>query len=815
MGKTRAQSPIREQRQNIPVCNPPHTIGLDEAAVRLRQKNGLANLPVESPTKTERQIVKENCLTFFNLIFVVLAVCLILVGAFGDMLFLGIAIANTAIGIFQEIRSKRTIDKLTLMTARKVPTTRGGRRVMIPSDQLVRDDIVEFAAGDQICADAVVRIGQIQVNESLITGEEDAITKHPGDVLLSGSFVVSGRCRAQLTRVGAESYASKLTLEAKKDVKVGNSEMMASLDKVIRVIGIAMIPLGIVLFIKQYRVLDLGIQASVKATVAALIGMIPEGLYLLTSVALAVSVLRLAQKRVLTQDMNCIENLARVDVLCVDKTGTITEAVMEAGEPILLDAEVCPLQEANKILSAVYGAEKPDNDTGRAMAEKYHDSVEWTVSKVIPFSSATKWTGVVFEEEGSFLVGAPEFIMGARYEEVAREVQEWGQRGYRVLLLAAYDGIPEPENLQKDAVYPLALVPLTNRIRPEAPETFRYFAQQGVSVRVISGDNPVTVSEVARQAGIPDADLYIDATELKTDEDIAEAAEHYAVFGRVTPDQKRKLVRAMQSAGHTVAMTGDGVNDVLALKDADCGVAMASGSDAACQVAQLVLLDSDFSSMPEVVAEGRRVINNIQRAASLFFVKNIFSFMISFISLFIDMPYPLVPLHLSVISGLTIGVPSFCLALEPNHERVKGKFITNVFLKALPGGITDVVLILLIEAFVAIFHFPTEQLYTMSAVVMAVIGLRVLYQTAQPISDWKHWGLLLAMGLSELVAFTVLAPLFNFTAPTIETGLVLVVLIIVSFQVMRTVLKIFERTELFAKKIQEKKQEKKALRSKM
>jgi cation-transporting ATPase E len=414
---------------------------------------------------------------------------------------------------------------------------------------------------------------------------------------------------------------------------------------------------------------------------------------------------------------------------------------------------------------------------------------------------------VVFQDQGGFLVGAPEFIMGARYGEVAEIVSDWTGRGYRVLLLAAYDGVPERENLEKDAVTPLAVIPLTNRIRPEAPETFRYFAQQGVSVRVISGDNPVTVSEVARQAGIPDADLYVDAGTLETDEDIQEAAEHYAVFGRVTPDQKRKLIQAMQRAGHTVAMTGDGVNDVLALKDADCGIAMASGSDAACQVAQLVLLDSDFSNMPEVVNEGRRVINNIQRAASLFFVKNIFSFAISIISLFVDMPYPLVPLHLSVISGMTIGIPAFFLALEPNHERVKGKFITNVFLKALPGGITDVVLILLIEAFVAVFDFPTEQLYTMSAVVMAVVGLRVLYQTAQPM-DWKRWTLLGAMTLGELVCFTLLADVFSFTAPTLETGLVLVVLMIVAFQVMRTVLKIFEGAEALIHRGQEKRREK-------
>ena len=694
------------------------------------------------------------------------------------------------------------------MTARKVPTIRNGKREMVESDRLVRDDIVEFASGDQICADAVVRVGQVQVNESLITGEEDAIVKRTGDVLLSGSFVVSGRCKAQLTQVGADSYAAKLTLEAKKDVKVGNSEMMASLDKVIRVIGITMIPLGIVLFIKQFKVLDLGLQASVKATVAALIGMIPEGLYLLTSVALAVSVIRLAQKQVLTQDMNCIENLARVDVLCVDKTGTITENVMEPGDPVPMDG--VEYHQVQEILSEIYGAAKADNDTGQAMADKFCREPKWTAKQVIPFSSATKWTGVVFEDKGSFLVGAPEFIMSARYDEVGKEVESWSSRGYRVLLLAKYDGAPEPGNLVVNSVTPMALIPLTNRIRPEAPETFRYFTQQGVSIRVISGDNPVTVSEVARQAGISDADLYVDASTLTTDEEIEEAAEHYAVFGRVTPDQKRKLVKAMQKAGHTVAMTGDGVNDVLALKDADCGIAMASGADAACQVAQLVLLDSDFSTMPQVVDEGRRVINNIQRAASLFFVKNIFSFLISVISLFVNMPYPLVPLHLSVISGLTIGAPAFFLALEPNHERVKGRFITNVFLKALPGGLTNVILILLIEAFVAVFHFPTEQLYTMSAVVLAVVGLRVLYQVSQPL-DWKRSVLIAAMALAELVCFTVLSPVFGFTAPTLETGLVLAVFMMLSFQIMRTVLMIFEKTELLVGKLKEKRQDRLSL----
>ena len=797
---TNAAQSVRAQA--LPPCTPNHKLGLDDAAVSLRMSCGLNNAAVESPTKSEKQIIRDNCLTFFNLIFVVLAVLLVLVGAFGDMLFLGIAIANTVIGIVQEIRSKRTIDKLTLMTARKVPTIRNGKRELVPSDRLVRDDIVEFAAGDQICADAVVRLGQVQVNEALITGEEDAITKQVGDVLLSGSFVTAGRCKAQLTRVGAESYAAKLTVEAKSDVKVGASEMMRSLDRVIRFIGILMVPLGILVFYNQFKTLDMGLQASVKSTVAALIGMVPEGLYLLTSVALAVSVIRLSKRRVLTQDMNCIENLARVDVLCVDKTGTITESVMEPSEPVVLDEELS-LGAVEQILSEIYGAAPPDNDTGRAMAEKFHRTPEWKPIKVVPFSSATKWTAVVFEEYGGFLVGAPEFIMGARYEEVAGEIGSWGKRGYRVLLLAFYDGVPRPGDLEKEKLRPLALIPLTNRIRPEAPETFRYFAQQGVSVRVISGDNPVTVSEVARQAGIPDADLYVDASTLKTDEDIEEAAGHYAVFGRVTPDQKRKLVQAMQRAGHTVAMTGDGVNDVLALKDADCGIAMASGADAACQVAQLVLLDSDFSTMPDVVAEGRRVINNVQRAASLFFVKNIFSFLLSIISIFVEIPYPLVPLHLSVISGLTIGAPAFFLALEPNHERVKGKFITNVLLKALPGGLTDVFLILFIEAFVAVFGFPVEQLYTMSAVVMSVVGLRVLYQVSQPI-DWKRGGVIAAMTVALIFCFLVMGPLFNYTAPTIQTGLVLAAMVMLSFQVMRTVLQLLGKTEIWFEALREK-----------
>ena len=778
----------------LPACTPPENRGLTTDEVQVRLDAGLVNTAVESPTKSEKQIIYDNCFTFFNLIFVVLAVCLMLVRSFGDMLFLIIAIANTLIGIFQEIRSKRTLDALTLMAARPVTVIRDGKAQQIPSESLVRDDIVEFSAGDQICADATVRSGSVQVNESLLTGEQDALTREAGGTLLSGSFVVAGHCRAQLTSVGSASYASRLTVEARQDSGHGGSEMMKSLDKVIRVIGIMMIPLGIALFLKEYRFLGLDLQSSVQATVAALIGMIPEGLYLLTSVALAVSVIRLASKRVLTRDMSCIENLARVDILCVDKTGTITEPVMEASEPIPLAPATYSLREIFDALSAVYSASRPDNDTGRAMAARFCDAPDWTLQQLIPFTSATKWMAATFEEKGSFLVGAPDFIMGSRFAEIREAATDWEQRGYRVLLLAACDGIPEPGALDPEQLTPMALIPLTNRVRPEAATTFQYFAEQGVTIKVISGDNPLTVSEVARQAGIMDADLYVDASTLETDEALEEAAGHYAIFGRVTPDQKRRLVRSMQKAGHTVAMTGDGVNDVLALKEADCGIAMASGAEAASQVAQLVLLDSDFSTMPAVVDEGRRVINNIQRAASLFFVKNIFSFMLTIISLFIDLPYPLIPLHLSVISGLTIGVPAFFLALEPNHELVRGRFISNVFLKALPGGLTNVFLIVLIEAFVSVFNFPDEQLYTMSAVVMSVVGLRVLYQVARPL-DWKRGLIITTMTLALIFCYTVLADLLGYTEPTVATALVLAVFIMLSFQVMRTILQIFEKFE--------------------
>ena len=790
----------------LPVREAPPDTGLSADEVRLRTERGLDTKPVESPTKTEKQIILSNSLTFFNFIFLILAACLVAVGSYKDMMFLVIAVANTLIGIFQEIRSKRTVDKLTLMTVRRYGAIRDGKKQQIVSSELVRDDIVEFGPGDQICADASVVSGQVQVNEALVTGEADQIAKTEGEALLSGSFVVAGHCLARLTKVGAQSYVSRLTIEAKRGVRMAKSEMMKSLTRLIRVIGIALVPMGIALFLKQYRVLQMPLRSAVESTVAALIGMIPEGLFLLTSVALAVSVVRLAQRKVLTQDMNCIETLARVDVLCVDKTGTITEEKMAAGDPVLLNEKDFPLARVAEVLGAYYNIPDADNDTERAMTERYRGDTLWSCRMRIPFTSATKWSAAVFEGQGSFVVGAPEFIMGARFGLLSEAVNTLSASGYRVLLVAQYDGTPDPAGLQPNRVYPMALIPLTNRIRPDAPDTFRYFAEQGVSVRVISGDNPRTVAEIARQAGIRDAGKWIDAARLKTDEDYADAVEKYTVFGRVTPDQKRKLVQALQHAGHTVAMTGDGVNDVLALKDADCGIAMASGSDAACRVAQLVLLDSNFRSIPHVVGEGRRVINNIQRAASLFLVKNIFSFLLSLFTLLFSIPYPLIPVQLSMISALTIGVPAFFLALEPNRERVRGRFMLNVLREAFPGGLTNLLIVLLLEAFAAAFIFPNDMLCTMASAVLSVVGILVLFEVCRPL-NWKRGIILGSMALAELLCFAALPTVFDFVALDQGAALVLGVLIVLAYFVFQTILRLFEMGDALFTQLRQKKEE--------
>ena len=777
-------------RQDIPVIQADPDHGLTSEQVRQRVDGGWVSGAPKAAGKSEQEIVLTHLFTFFNLIFVILAVFLAVAGSsVKNMTFLIVAGCTTVIGIFQEIRAKRAVDSLTLVAARPVRVVRDGARTEVSPERIVRDDIAEFHPGDSVCADGILRAGELQVNESLITGESDAITKKPGDPVKSGSVVLTGHGRVQLTAVGADAFATQLALEAKANPTAKKSEMMRSLDRLIMVIGIALVPIGILLFHQEFAVLDLSFQDSVEGTVAALVGMIPEGLYLLTSMALAVSALKLSKDKVLVQDMNCIEALARVDVLCVDKTGTITEPTMQVENLIPLSDD--PPEYLESILAALYGGEEPDNDTGRAMAELFSQDSDWECLRRIPFDSRYKWSGGVFKDQGAFLVGAPAFLMGDRAEELDEKTALWTEQGYRVLLVAKYSGDPIPGQLESENITPLALVLLTSPVRENARETFQYFADQGVSVRVISGDDPRTVSRVAAQAGIPGAENYVDASTLLTDEELDRAAESCTVFGRVTPDQKKKLVQALQRRKHSVAMTGDGVNDLLAMKQANCSIAMASGAQAASQAASLVLLDSDFSAMPGIVAEGRRVINNIQRAATLFLVKNIFSLALSVISLFTNWPYPLVPLHLSVISALTIGIPSFFLAMEPNYDRVQGHFLRGVLRRAFPGGLTNIFVVLFAQAFMDIFDFPAEPMATVCAAILGVVGLMVLFQVCKPFDRFRRiiWT---AMAAAMVACFTLLGTIFELRSGTIQTNLVMVTLLLMTPTVFFAMQKSFD-----------------------
>ena len=724
------------ERTPVTRYQPVYTEGLTNRQVQEHRDGGWSNLSVDPPAQTTKEIIHENVFTYFNLIFLVLAILLCLVGSFRNLTFLPVIIINTLIGIIQEIRSKNVLAKLNMLNAPHASVVRGGKESVVDSEELVLDDIVLFKSGNQICADAVVVEGEVRVNEALLTGESDEIIKRCGDHLMSGSFVVAGQCHARLEAVGVDSYISKLTLEAKAMQKGEQSEMIRSLDKLVKCVGVALIPIGIVLFVQGFFFNGETFRNSITSMVAAVIGMIPEGLYLLASVALAVSAMRLAKKKVLLHDMKSIETLARVNVLCVDKTGTITENSMSVKKLVptqLYDKETTP--ELEKLVGDFVKAMGSDNSTMEALKEYFKDGTGAVAVRTIPFTSATKYSGVVFEEK-SYVLGAPEFVLREDYETYRLEIQTYAKRGYRVLVFGTYEGTLEGTKLT-EKVLPLGYILLANPIRKEAPETFAYFAEQGVEVKVISGDNPMTVSEVVKEAGIENAEEYIDATTLTTDEDVERAVAKYTVFGRVTPAQKRQFVQALKKQGKTVAMTGDGVNDVLALKDADCSVAMASGSDAAAQASQVVLLESDFSCMPSVVLEGRRVVNNIQRSATLFLVKNIFSFLLSLFSVVFMITYPLEPSQVSLISMFTIGVPAFFLALQPNKDLIKGHFLPNVILKALPAALTDVLAVGSLVVFGQIFAVGATDISTAATMLLAIVGFMILYRICQPFNVFR------------------------------------------------------------------------------
>lgn len=707
--------------------------GLTDEQVNERIEQGKVNADENPNTRTYKQIVRENTLTFFNFLNLVLLILVLMVGSYKNAFFVGIIIINTLIGIAQEIRAKKTIDKLAILTAKKSIVIREGKKWTVPTEDLVLDDLVCLKTGDQVPADAKVLEGSVEVNESLLTGESDNLPKNVGDELFSGSFVTSGEACCQIIHVGKDNYATQITSEA-KEFKRHNSELKNSLNAILKVISIIIVPLGALLFYKQYYVVGNTFKDSIVSMVAGVLGMIPEGLVLLTSVALTLGALVLANKKTLVQELYCIETLARVDTLCLDKTGTITEGTMcverveawgevsqnrdtdeipteDEDEPkVVLTKEKQPEnpETSTEVVSAENSAgstEQPDlheienmmanlmyvlkdqNATIDALRKRFPAKSSMTLEHIVSFSSDRKYSGAVFEDNGTYLMGAAQFLFPEGREDILDVCQNYAEEGLRVLVLAhstqMAEGTELPENLE-----PAALLLLTDVIREEAPDTLQFFDSQEVDLKVISGDDPVTVSAIAKRAGLKNAENYVDATTLETEEQLEEAVAKYSVFGRVTPQQKKEMVQALQKQGHTVAMTGDGVNDVLALKEADCSIAMAQGSDAAKNIANVVLLDSNFASMPHIVNQGRRVVNNIRTAASMFLIKTMFSVMLSLLTIFFGNAYPFEPIQMSLISACAVGIPTFLLAQENNYDKIDHTFLRHVFLNAFPAAIT-------------------------------------------------------------------------------------------------------------------------------
>ncbi|MBQ2799164.1 MAG: HAD-IC family P-type ATPase [Ruminiclostridium sp.] len=765
--------------------------GLSEKDVATRVEKGLINGDFNIPSKSIKQIFKDNCLTFFNFLNVILALFIVLVaimeGNIAELkncLFLGVILCNTAIGIFQEIRSKKAVDKLALISAPKAKVLRSGKEETVAVKDIVMDDLMILGAGNQVCSDCIVLQGECEVNESLITGESDPIIKKEGDEILSGSFVICGDVRAQVIRIGADNYANKITSGAKY-IKKNKSEMLGSINYVLKIIGICIIPMILLMFGKEMLLSKSTLPDAIVSTVSSIIGMIPEGLVLMASMVLAVSVIRLATRKTLAQDLYCVETLARVDVLCLDKTGTITEGSMEVTDIISLDGK-----NYDDALTALMNALHDHNPTYEAVKEKYSGTTDWETVSAIPFSSAKKWSLASFKGKGTYIMGAAEFILKHRLtEELKKLIEEQSTGGYRIILIAHSENEPDMENKDlPDCITPVALIKISDKIRKEAPDTLEFFAKQGVDIRIISGDNPVTVSGVAKRAGLVHYDSYIDASTLTTDEEIHEAAKKYKIFGRVTPYQKLELVKALKSEGHTVAMTGDGVNDVLALKESDCSIAMQSGSDAARNVSNIVLLDSNFASMPHIVAEGRRSINNIERSGVLFLSKTVYSFLAALLFCFIPFGYPLQAIQLTVINVFTNGIPSFLLALEPNFDIVRGKFIENVLPKSIIYGL--VVAINFIGVVIARYITTSTgiipqavfdpQIETLTMLTMAFAAFVILFKVCMPLKAWKIGLLGFLIGGFALATFILKDFLLDLQPLCFEMIIILAILMAIS-----------------------------------
>lgn len=755
--------------------------GLTNAEVAQRVSEGKVNENADIKTRTIPRIFRDNICTLFNLVNVILAVAIFWTGSYRNLVFLAIILCNVVIGIFQEVRSKLTIDRLSVITSTKAHVIRDGELQDIPLGEIVLDDIVELGRGDQVPSDCEVVSGRCSANESLLTGESDLVAKKAGDRLMSGSFVSAGSCRARVTAVGADNYATKIN-NAAKVFRRARSDIMDSLNKIIRIVTVLLFPIGALLVAKEMTLGGGTLQTAILHTSAALVGMIPQGLILLTSAVLAVSVIRLAQHKVLVQELHCVETLARVDVVCLDKTGTITTGEMDVDEVIPFKG--VSYDDALHALIALDEATDDENETAKALHAYVKDLKEPSgvpaaiigTARIVPFSSEHKYSGVCFgSEAGNYAIGAAEFVV--KGSSALAEAQDTISRlagVRRVLVLAQVEDFDEEDAIIGE-VTPLAFVFIKDRIRSTAKQTLKYFHEQGVRINIISGDAVETVSNIAQSVGVPDADRCVDMSTV-CDEDIERVARECRVFGRVSPAQKRKLVEALQNQGHTVAMTGDGVNDVLALHTADCSVAMGSGSDAARSVANLVLLDDDFASMPKVVAEGRRSINNLQRSGSLFLVKTIFSAVMSvlFIAI-VAYNYPFMTIQLTLVDCFTIGLPSFVLALEPNHDLVRGEFLHNVVNKAVPGAICIVAAVLISVVYSFVMGLSQEQFSTLCVILTCVSGVNLVIRLSIPFNPIRV-GLLVVILAGLILGIFVFGPVFLLTPFSFEMVIVTIIL---------------------------------------
>lgn len=715
--------------KNVERYNPNIEIGLTIDQVKKRIEEDLVNHDTTIPTKSIKRIIYENFFTLFNIINIILAICILCVKSYKNMLFLLIVIINTAISTIQEIHSKKVVDKLSIVASPKAKVIRNGKTEIIDIHQLVLDDIIILKTGEQIAADCKILSNEVEVNESCITGETNTIRKKVGDILLSGSYIVSGNTTAKIEHIGEENYTAQISSGAKYVKKI-KSEIMTSLDKIIKILTFAIIPIGLLFFANQLHIPGNTYKTAVIKSVAAIIGMIPEGLVLLTSTVLAVSVIRLSKSNVLVQELYCIETLARVDTLCLDKTGTLTEGSLQVEKII---ATMSSQQENLKTILQLFAKFSPDSNTTIEAIRDFCNitnniNENYQLDHAVPFSSEKKWSGISLKNKGSYVLGAPEFVLKEQFNKYKNEILSY-QENYRVLAIAhsnnKFENNDLPQNLEL-----LGFVLVSDKIRKDAKKTLEYFKNQGVNIKIISGDNPVTVSKIGKQVGLENYDKYIDMSTIK-DCDIDKIVENHTIFGRVSPIQKKLIIEALQSNGKTVAMTGDGVNDVLALKTSDCSIAMANGSDAAKNVSQLILLDSNFSSMPKIVAEGRRTINNIERSASLFLVKTIYSCLNAILFLLIGEPYPFEPIQLSLISTVTIGIPSFVLALEPNKERIKGNFLRNVISKSLPTALCVTTNIFAITILKKYNILTASESSTLCIISTGTLGLLLLFTLAK------------------------------------------------------------------------------------